>query len=117
MEHIEEWKTEPKRVFQQLLKPSSKIPKNRWEDFFLALYKKNVLGMWLAMSRSVLYVSAGVFIITNVDDLLRSDGFQVRFKFNFKIELNFVDRDFLCRIWKNWCLLFFWCLLSQRPLI
>ena len=35
--HIEAWDIQPKAVVQQLLRPSAKVPGNRWETLMMAV--------------------------------------------------------------------------------
>ena len=58
VKHIERWDVQPKKVVQQLLLPSSKMPENRVEVFMFALSDGDALGMWLALSPPILRLTA-----------------------------------------------------------
>ena len=58
VKHVERWDVDPKKVVQQLLLPSSKIPESRVEVFMFALSAGDALGMWLALSPPILRLTA-----------------------------------------------------------
>ncbi|KAK9845753.1 hypothetical protein WJX81_001436 [Elliptochloris bilobata] len=74
VKHIEAWHVEPGRVVRSLLRPSSRVPTNRWETLFNALDAGDGAGVWLAASPVVAYGAAPIVAASLLCKLATGSG-------------------------------------------
>ncbi|GMH39780.1 hypothetical protein BSKO_07678 [Bryopsis sp. KO-2023] len=76
VKHIEDWDVEPSRVVKELLKPASRVPRNQWEVFFLAMSGGDYKGMWFAISRPTWIWSLPIVGVSLVTKITTGEGLQ-----------------------------------------
>lgn len=74
VQHIERWEVEPAKVVAQLLRPTAKVPTNRWETFLMAAGDGDAAGMWFVLSPYALQLSLPIIGVSLATKAVTGEG-------------------------------------------